>query len=278
MTTSVAKKPWLMRTAVAALVIGALFAGSFAPARAAEVAMPKMVLVAESGNSRADDAAIALINSPEIKAKEGDVATEVLDLSVSRNRALAARYHVVETPLFLCLSAKGVIISRDEKRIDKSLVLKRIEEAARLGPGLDAKLTALQAAADKDVENMAAQLELADFLVAHQNAFEAVPLLEKIAHDRTNASAARMRSWVALARAHLWIAEPEKARHEADDLMATLGAIYPEAVAGGNLIHGLQDAKAKRKMLARIEFKAAIVAAPESDYGKEAKTELAKLK
>jgi len=141
-TTSVLKKDRLKRTAVAALVIGALVAGPFAPARAAEVTMPRMVLVAESGNSHADDAAIKLINDSEIKAKKIEVVAEVLDLAVSRNRALAARYHVVETPLFLCLSSKGVIISRDEKRIAKSLVLKRIEEAEKQGPELEAKLTA----------------------------------------------------------------------------------------------------------------------------------------
>lgn len=276
-TSSVVKVVWLRRIAVA-LVFGMLTNGQFAPALGEELKLPMMVLVAESGNSHADDAAIKLINSPAIRAKKGEMATEVLDLAVSRNRAAAARYHVVKTPLLLCLSSGGVIISRDEKGITKKLVLKRIEEAERQGPEMDAKLAGLQEAADNEKGCAVAQFRLADFLVSHQNAFEAIPVLGKIAHTATNPPIVRVRAWVTLAREHLWIAEVEKARHEADDLMAALGAVTPEANAGGNLIHGLQDAKGKRVALARKEFDEAIAAAPESVYGKEASAELAKLK
>jgi hypothetical protein len=272
------KNLWIRRAALSALVGCAWLAGScFAPVQAAELKLPRMVLVAEAGNSHADDAAIALMNFPAIKAKEGEVATEVLDLAVSRNRATAAKYHVVETPLLLCLSSSGVIISRDEKRINKSLLMKRIEEAARQGPELDAKLAALQEAANKDKGNVVAQFDLTDFLMSHQNAFEAIPILEGIARSTAIRAADRVRAWVALCKAHLWIAEVEKARHEADDLIRTLGATTLEAIAGGNLIHGLQDAKAKRVALARKEFEDAIAAAPESSYGQEAKAELKKL-
>lgn len=243
--------------------------------RAAESSLPRLVLVAESGQSRADDAAISIVQSPEAKAKGGQAAIEVLDLGVSRNRAVAARYHVLETPLLLSLSAKGMIISRDEKHVTMNLVLKRIEEAKRAGPELDAKLWTLQAAAEKG--SVTAQLELTDFLLAHQNDLEAIPVLEEIAHEPANDAAVRLRAWVELGKAHLWIAEVEKARHEADDLITTLGATVPEARAGGNLIHGLLDARGKRVALARKEFEEAVASAPKSVYGREASEALKKL-
>ena len=40
---------------------------------------------------------------------------------------------------------------------------------------------------------------------------------------RAHPAGARASAWVALARAHLWVGEPEKARREANDLMTTLG-------------------------------------------------------
>jgi hypothetical protein len=80
-----------------------------------------------------------------------------------------------------------------------------------------------------------------------------------------------------MARAHLWIGEPEKARHEAKDLIATLGPTASEAIAGGNLVLGLQDITAKRYELARREFQAAIAAAPQSAYAAAAADELANL-
>jgi hypothetical protein len=87
----------------------------------------------------------------------------------------------------------------------------------------------------------------------------------------------RIDAWVSLCRAHLWIGEPEKARHEAKDLIATIGPTSPEAIAGGNLVLGLQDITAKRYALAHDEFEAAIAAAPRSTYADTAANELAHL-
>ena len=63
----------------------------------------------------------------------------------------------------------------------------------------------------------------------------------------------------------------------AKDLIATLGPKSPEAVAGGNLVLGLQETRAKRVALARREFAAAIAAAPQSVYAKQAADAVAKL-
>jgi hypothetical protein len=122
-----------------------------------------------------------------------------------------------------------------------------------------------------------AQWELAQFLLAQQNAREAIPRLESIAHSESVAPGRRVQAWVELARAHLWIAEPEKGRHEAEALIAVLGSNTPEARAGGNLVLGTQDANAKRFALARQELSAAIADAPGSDYARQASDALAKI-
>ena len=87
----------------------------------------------------------------------------------------------------------------------------------------------------------------------------------------------RVQAWVALARAHLWIAEPEKGRHAAKDLIAVLGPKTPEALAGGDLVLGLQDTNGKRTSLARAEFEAAVSAAPNSIFAQQAAEALAQL-
>jgi hypothetical protein len=210
-------------------------------------------------------------------AKTG-VMPLALDLSVSRNRAAAARFHITDagTPLLVCLSPKGVIVSRDERA---TAVAARIAEIAftERARRVDRKLAPLEEAVAKSSTDATAQLALADFLVAQGNAREAIPHLALIAHSEAADNNLRVRAWVALARAHLWIAEPEKGRHEASDLIAALAAKTPEAAAGGNLVHGLQDANGKRTALARREFEAAISAAPNSTYAKQAAEALAKL-
>ncbi len=59
--------------------------------------------------------------------------------------------------------------------------------------------------------------------------------------------------------------------------MSTLGPTSPEAMAGGNLVRGEQDTRAKRYDRAREELTAAVAAAPQSPYGREAADALAKL-
>jgi hypothetical protein len=248
-------------------------------ARAFKDKRPVVVLVADSGQNDADAEPKSLLNASTRSDKSDDVVRLVLDLSVSRNRATAARFHITDTdtPLLVCLSPRGVIVSRDEQPITSELVLKRIEEVSERSRQIDAKLVTLEEALARNVNDAAAQLALADFLLAQENACEAIPHLASVAHSEAADTNLRVRAWVDLARAHLWIGEPEKGRHEAADLIAKLGPEAPEALAGGNLIHGLQDANAKRTVLARQEFAAAIAAAPESTYAKQAAEALAKL-
>jgi hypothetical protein len=250
---------------------------ALAMGRARESNRPLLVLITERGKSRADDRARALLDSPATAAQGEDAVFLSLDLAVSRNRATAARFHVTNTPLLVSLSSRGIIIGRDEHKLTRALLLRRMEEARRQGPELDRSFAALEAAALTEPGNITAQFALTDFLLAHHNDLEAIPRLSAIAHSPACPPADRVRAWVALARAHLWIAEPEKGRHEADDLVATLGPVTPEAVAGGKLVLGLQDANARRIYLARRELEEAAAAAPESPYGKQAADALAKL-
>jgi hypothetical protein len=203
------------------------------------------------------------------EAAKSGVLPLVLDLRVSRNRATAARFHITDsdTPLLVCLSPKGVIVSRLEHptAFDRSFA-----DLAERWPELDTRLTILQNDVDTKPGEPAAEWALAEFLLAQHNAWEAIPHLASVAHSGTADTNLRVKAWVELARAHLWIAEPEKARHEASDLMAVLGPKSPSALAGGKLVYAVDDARGKRLALAREEFRAVIAAAPESGYAKEA--------
>jgi tetratricopeptide (TPR) repeat protein len=246
-------------------------------ARASELKRPMLVLITESGKSGAEDSAQRLLDSSNLGSNTDRIVSVLLDLRVSRNRATAARFHVVETPVLLCLSPKGVIVSRDEKPLTKDLVLKRIDEVGPQAVELDAKLAMLEDPVIKNATDAKAQLALADFLQGQQNKREAIPHLALVARSDTADPAPRIRAWVDLARAHLWIAEPEKARHEAEALIAVWGPKAPDARAGGKLVLGSQDAKANRTALARREFEEAIAAAPDSVYARQASDELARL-
>jgi len=231
---------------------------------------PLMVLVAESGRSRADDTALHLIESSKTGQSPRGLASCVLDLGLSRNRAIAARFHPVQTPLLVCLSSRGVIISRDTKPLSKRLILEWADEAVQKGPELDAQLLALQQELQTSSNSVAALFALSDFLLARGNALEAIPPLAMLAHRETVDDGRRVQAWVALARAHLWIGEPEKARAEATSLIATLGPRLAEARAGGKLILGIHDANLNRPAQARREFEEAIAQAPDTAYAKEA--------
>jgi tetratricopeptide (TPR) repeat protein len=245
--------------------------------RASGRRQPIFVLVAESGLSREDDRARILLESLAAKGELENIVPIVLDLSVSRNRATAARFHVTNTPVLFGLSPKGLIVTRDERVIRKDLVLNRIGEIAEGGRELEAKLALLEAAIAKNENDAIAHWELAGFLLARKNEREAIPHLEFVARDEAAGTTLRVRAWVELVRAHFWIMEAEKGRHEASDLIAILGPKTANARAGGNLVLGLQDANAKRVEGARREFEAAIAAAPESVYAKQAAEALAKL-
>ncbi len=245
-------------------------------ARATDLRRPILVLVAESGQSHADDHARTLFQT--LTAENTGIVFVLLDLGISRNRAEAARFHITSTPVLLCLSSNGLIVSRDAAPITHTLLNKRVEEAAQKGSELDVKLGLLALAASQNPNDAQAQFELANFFLAQRNDHEAIPHLESIAHNEAADPRLRIRAWTALARAHLWIAEPEKGRHEAEDLIAVLGPNMAEARAGGNLVLGLQDAaNVKRIPLARREFEEAIAEAPESDYAKQAEEALVKL-
>ncbi len=242
--------------------------------RAAELGKPIIILVTESGQSRADDDARTL--SQDFRDKDGTLSV-LLDISISRNRATATRFHITNTPVLMCLSPKGLIVSRDEAPITQVLLSKRIAEVAQKAPVLDSRLDVLAQAANQNPNDAPAQFELANFLLAQQNEHEAIPHLEIVARNEAADLTLRIRAWTALARAHLWVAEPEKGRHEAEGLITILGPKTADARAAGDLILGIQDATAKRAALARREFGEATLAAPDSVYGRQAAEELAKL-
>ncbi len=236
---------------------------------------PILILITESATT--STSAPTFLQAPAIKAKSDVVTLVIVDITNSRNRAAAARFHLADTPMLIGLSSMGVIISRDEKPITQELVLQRIEQAELAGPSLDEKLNSLQKAVDNGKDPFAAKLNLADFLIAQHNDAEAIPLLAWVAHCPDVEVKIRVQASVSLARAHLWVGEPEKGRHEAKNLIATLGPQSPDALAGGNFVLGLQDSTAKRFELARREFENSINAAPDSVYAKQAADAVAKL-
>jgi len=246
-------------------------------ARASQLQRPILLLIAESGLSKADDQALALFATLAVKNSRESIVSVLLDVSISRNRVEAAWFHATNTPVLVGLSPKGVIITRDQRPLTKELVLSRIEEIKQRAQELDAKFASLEEAAAKDGNDATAQLALADFLLAQKNAREAIPHLEVVAHNEAADTTVRVRAWVELAGAHFWIMEVEKGRHEANDLIAILGPKTPDARAGGNLVLGMQDANPRHMALARRELEAAMAAAPNSDYSNQAAEALAKL-
>lgn len=236
------------------------------------------MLTVDPSRDERDRAALAAFQSARSSPPAANAAVfSVLELTESRNRALAAPLHGLDAPTLVCLSPAGVIVSRDEGAMTPELIRRRIEEATAEAPALDRRLADLKTAVDARPTDVAARMQLADFLLGHHNEQQAIPHLDQVAHDDAADISVRVRAWVALGRAHLWVIEPEKARHAAQSLIATLGPRSAEAIAGGNLVRGLQDTKAKRYDRAGDELRAAVAAAPNSDYGREAAELLAKL-
>jgi hypothetical protein len=251
---------------------------SAAQAQAAKLNRPLILLVTDSGNGATDsDAYTTFASRRVVQTADEKVVTAWLDLSVSRARATAARFRPLETPLLICLSPDGIIISRETGSMTESLISDRMQRALAQSPALDIKLDQLRKAAGNK-NNTTAQMQLADFLMERNNAFEAIPVLALVAHSDAVDAGLRIRAWAELGQAHLWVGEAEKAHFEAQELMATLGPVNPEARAAGNLVLGNQDAaNPKRFPRARKEFEAAIAAAPDSTYGKQAAVALADL-
>lgn len=231
--------------------------------RASQTGAPIVVAAIEPGRSAADDSAL--------RELQGTGAI-VLDLTNSHNRAAALRYHAEDAPLLVAMTPREIIVSRDVGKISRAEVQNRVAEASRAAPGLDATFNRLKQGADPRE-----RMDLADFLLAQHNAREAIPYLEAVAHSTSTPTDERVGAWVKLVRAHQWIGEPEKGRHEAEHLLAELGAQSPLARAGGNLVLGLQDRTAKRVSRAQAEFEAAIAAGPNSPYAEEARHILAEM-
>jgi len=179
--------------------------------------------------------------------------------------------------VLVCLSCKGVIVTRDQGPITSDLLAKRLDSLRQRAAEVDRQFAALIDEVNSSKQLLISRRHLADFLLAHQNDREAISYLAELAGSDLAEPTDRIDAWVSMARAHLWIGEPEKARHEAKDLIATLGPTLPEAIAGGNLVLGLQDIAARRYQLARREFEYAITAAPQSTYAASAGDELPRL-
>jgi hypothetical protein len=238
-------------------------------ADAGKIDRPLVLYIGEFGEHGADAAQSSLLCSGDIADRAAGIQLITMNLGVSRNRAEAARYHVVKTPMLVCLSPRGLIVSRDEAPITKELVQQRMTDLGKRAAALDQQFAKLDE--PENTKQLDPGYDQAHFLLVHHNAREAIPYLKALSESETVSTKLRIDAWVSLARAHLWVAEPEKGRHEAKALIATLGPLDPAAIAGGNLVLGLQDAAAKRFSLARREFETAIAAAPGSTYAAKAR-------
>jgi hypothetical protein len=173
----------------------------------------------------------------------------------------------------VCLSPAGIIISRDEGVASDTLIAERLDHAVRHAAEVDTQFAELKKAAI----NVPGRMALAEFLIAQENAREAIAPLKAVADDEKADLATRVHAWVEMGRAHLWIGEPEKGRYASIRLADTLGPKTADAIAGCNLIRGIQDTNAKRFGRARDEFELAISSAPTSAYAREASVRLAQL-
>jgi tetratricopeptide (TPR) repeat protein len=158
-----------------------------------------------------------------------------------------------------------------------TVVSKRLHEIVEASRELDARFDALQTAVNRDPNDLQAQFALADFLVSRQNKLEAIPHLEFVAHNEKTELPLRVRAWVEVCQAHIWIGEREKGRFGAQDLIAKLGPKTADARAGGNLVIGKLEIIMSHPELARQKLQEAVNAAPDSEYGKQAASELTKL-
>lgn len=248
---------------------------NLARARSLKTSKPIAVLVIETDRSAADRMAQDTFQSLQ---KQNHVFIPVIiDLKVSSNRAIAAPLHAADTPTLIGLSPNGIILGRDVGNLTAEQMTASIKTAPFLAAALDEQFAQLSALNTAHPDNTEAAMRLADFLLAHQNDKEAIAVLRTVADHPCAPLTLRVKASVAMAKAQLWIGEPEKARHGTQAMIATLGPQTPEAIAGGNLVLGIQDTNAKRFPLARQEFEAAIGAAPNSTYAAEAKAAVAQL-
>ena len=232
---------------------------------------PIMVVVIENGRGPVDADVEARFGEEQIRSHLGSTLLVVLDQGSSRVRAEVSRFHLAEVPLLITLSSRGIIEYRDEAPFDDALILKRLMYAEHIGAALDARLTELEERVADLPDDIPARMKLARFLISRHNASEAIPHFALVRAAGAGDQNLRIQAAVEEARAHFWIGEPEKGRHVAEELIATLGAQSPEARCAGYYALGAQDVLDRHRERGLHELEQALAAAPDSDYGIKAK-------
>jgi len=241
--------------------------------QAKERQLPIMVVVAEDGRSPADDEVMARFRNGEIRSHLGTTLLIVLDLGISRLRAETARFHIADVPLLIVISSRGIIESRDEAPFDDALVMRRLMYAEHIGFELDTRLAELEEHVAALPDDLHQRMKLIKFLISRRNASEAIPHLALVRTSEQADLPLRIQAAVEEAQAHFWIGEPEKGRHVAEELIATLGAQSPEARCAGYYALGAQDALGRHRERGLHELDQAITTAPDSEYGTKARAE-----
>ena len=221
-------------------------------AHAGEAKRPLVVLVGELGTNGADRTAAALLEN-RASNSHGDVMQFLkIDLGNSRNRSTAARFHLVQTPVLVCFSPMGVIVSRDQGPITAETLGKRLDDLPTRAADIDAQFASLLDALNTSKQYLASRRDLAKFLLAHQNDREAIPYhLAELAGSDLAEPTDRANAWVShcprppVDRRTGKGPAPKRKRSSQRSDQAT-----PDAIAGGNLVLGTQDATAKRFPLA----------------------------
>lgn len=258
-------------------------------ARARAAGIPLLLVVTEPGRSAADDAAHELAHDPGIRRwtdqrvggypqRERAIVLD-LDLGVSKNRATAMRYHLGETPYFVTLSSRGVVVHRGVSPFQAAELRVALYEAETgEGPALDRKLDELEAAALTHPDDPAAHLAVADFLIARGNLREPVPHLAAVVHTTADFPLEkRIAAWAELARCHFRAHEVEKGRAAARELISTLGPTSPDARAAGAWVQAEREIEYAHPKPALALLDEAIAASPDSIWGKRAAEARAKL-
>jgi tetratricopeptide (TPR) repeat protein len=142
-------------------------------------------------------------------------------LDTEKDKAKAARYQPNALPTILYLSPRGVIVDRTEQFVSEEDFAKRLDALAEKGKAADEELQKLEAARQKDANDLKALDDLQRFWVAHGNWAEAAPLLAELvkkAGEKAFDPKERTARWIDLVRGLAVIAEFDESVKQAEAL------------------------------------------------------------
>jgi hypothetical protein len=148
-------------------------------------------------------------------------------LEAGRDKPVACRYQPNELPTIVYLSPRGVILDRTEGFVAEDDLAKRIDGLAEKGKAADEVLATLEAAVQKDADDLDAKDELARFWLGHENWADAVPVLAELvkkAGEKRYPVEKRNARWIDLIRGLTVLERFDESVKEAEALAKRAGA------------------------------------------------------